>query len=41
MDLTATTLCKDNGIPLIVFAMNEKGNMLKAVMGEKVGTLVK
>ena len=41
MDLTATTLCKDNGIPLIVFAMNEKGNMLKAVNGEKVGTLVK
>ena len=41
MDLTATTLCKDNGIPLIVFAMNEKGNMLKAVMGDKVGTLVK
>lgn len=41
MDLTATTLCKDNNIPLIVFAMNEKGNMLKAVMGEKVGTLVK
>ena len=41
MDLTATTLCKDNGIPLIVFAMNEKGNMLKAVKGEKVGTLVK
>lgn len=41
MDLTATTLCKDNGIPLIVFAMNEKGNMLKAVQGEKVGTLVK
>ncbi len=41
MDLTATTLCKDNQIPLIVFAMNEAGNMRKAVMGEKVGTLVK
>ena len=41
MDLTATTLCKDNQIPLIVFAMNEPGNMRKAVMGEKVGTLVK
>lgn len=41
MDLTATTLCKDNNIPLIVFAMNEKGNMVKAVKGEKVGTLVK
>ena len=41
MDLTATTLCKDNDIPLIVFAMNEKGNMVKAVKGEKVGTLLK
>ena len=41
MDSTATSLCKDNNIPLIVFAMNEKGNMVKAVKGEKVGTLVK
>ncbi len=41
MDLTATTLCKDNNIPLIVFAMSEKGNMLKAVKGEKIGTIVK
>ena len=41
MDLTATTLCKDNDIPLIVFAMSEKGNMLKAVKGEKIGTIVK
>ena len=41
MDSTATSLCKDNNIPLIVFAMSEKGNMLKAVKGEKVGTIVK
>ena len=41
MDSTATSLCRDNNIPLIVFAMNEKGNMVKAVKGEKVGTLVK
>ena len=41
MDSTATSLCKDNGIPLIVFAMSEKGNMLKAVKGERVGTIVK
>ena len=41
MDSTATSLCKDNDIPLIVFAMNEKGNMVKAVKGEKVGTFVK
>lgn len=41
MDSTAISLCKDNNIPLIVFAMNEKGNMVKAVKGEKIGTLVK
>nr|MBP3681481.1 UMP kinase [Clostridia bacterium] len=41
IDSTATSLCKDNGIPLIVFAMSEKGNMLKAVKGERVGTIVK
>ena len=41
MDLTAITLCKDNNIPLIVFAMNENGNMVKAVKGEKVGTFVR
>ena len=41
MDSTATSLCKDNGITLIVFAMSEKGNMLKAVKGERVGTIVK
>ena len=41
MDSTATSLCKDNNIPLIVFAMSEKGNMVKAVKGERVGTLVK
>ena len=41
MDSTAISLCRDNNIPLIVFAMSEKGNMVKAVKGEKVGTLVK
>ncbi len=41
MDSTATSLCRDNNIPLIIFAMSEKGNMIKAVKGKKVGTLVK
>lgn len=41
MDATAISLCKENNIPLIVFAMNESENMIKAVKGEKVGTLVK
>ena len=41
MDSTSISLCKDNNIPLIIFAMSEKGNMVSAVKGEKVGTLVK
>ena len=41
LDSTAISLCKDNNIPLIVFAMSEKGNMVKAVKGERVGTFVK
>lgn len=41
MDSTAASLCKDNKLPLIVFNMNTKGNIVKAVKGEKIGTLVK
>lgn len=41
MDSTSISLCKDNNIPLIIFAMSEEGNMVRAVKGEKVGTLVK
>lgn len=40
MDSTATSLCMDNNIPLIVFDLNTKGNILKAVMGESIGTYV-
>lgn len=40
MDSTATSLCMDNKIPLIVFNINEYGNILKVVLGEKVGTYV-
>ena len=40
MDSTATSLCRDNSIPLIVFAIAEPENMVKAVKGEKVGTIV-
>ena len=40
MDSTATSLCRDNNIPLLVFGINETENILKAVMGEKIGTLV-
>lgn len=40
MDSTATSLCKDNNIPIIVFALDEPGNIKKAVCGENVGTVV-
>src|SRR5699024_5481497 len=40
MDSTATSLCRDNSIPLIVFAIEEPENMIKAITGEKIGTLV-
>ena len=40
MDSTAASLCMDNRIPIIVFGIKEKGNVLKAVMGERIGTIV-
>ena len=40
MDATAISLCRENNIPLVVFAMNESENMIKAVKGETIGTLV-
>jgi uridylate kinase len=40
MDLTATTMCKENNLPIIVFNMDKKGNLLKVINGEKIGTYV-
>lgn len=40
MDMTAFTLCKENKLPIIVFDMNKKGNLVNLVNGQKVGTLV-
>lgn len=40
MDLTAFTLCKENKLPIIVFDINKKGNLLKIIQGESIGTLV-
>lgn len=40
MDSTATTLCMDNDIPIIVFDINKVGNLKKVVEGKKVGTIV-
>ncbi|MBI5324837.1 MAG: UMP kinase [Ignavibacteriae bacterium] len=41
MDQTAITLCRENNLPIIVFNVNEKNNLLKVIMGEEIGTLVK
>lgn len=42
MDMTAFALCKENKIPIIVFDMNQKGNLLKIALGDsKIGTIVK
>ena len=40
MDTTATSLCMDNNIPIIVFDINEKGNLKKLIDGKKIGTIV-
>ncbi|MBN2166416.1 MAG: UMP kinase [Marinilabiliaceae bacterium] len=40
MDLTATTMCKENNLPIIVFDMDTPGNLKKVVCGENIGTLV-
>ncbi|NHN28350.1 UMP kinase [Paenibacillus agricola] len=41
MDSTASSLCMDNNIPLIVFSITESGNIKRVVLGEKIGTIVK
>jgi uridylate kinase len=40
MDTTAVSLCKDNNLPMIIFNMNEPGNIRRVICGEKVGSLV-
>ena len=40
MDLTAFTLCRESGLPIIVFNMNERGNLIRVIEGEQVGTFV-
>ncbi len=41
MDLTATTMCKENRLPIVVFDMDTYGNLAKVISGEKIGTLVR
>ena len=40
MDLTATCMCKENNLPIIVFDMDTVGNLKKVMQGEEIGTLV-
>ena len=40
MDTTAFTLSQENELPIIVFDMNKKGNLMKVVSGESIGTKV-
>lgn len=40
MDLTATTMCKENNLPIVVFDMDTVGNLKKVIEGEEIGTLV-
>ncbi len=40
MDATAVTMCKEHGVPIVVFDMTEPGNILKAVRGDGIGTVV-
>ena len=41
MDLTATTMCKENNLPIVVFDMDTKGNLIKVLRGEAIGTVVR
>ena len=41
MDLTGTTMCRENNMPIYVFDMDTPGNLQKVMLGEKIGTLVK
>lgn len=40
MDSTAASLCRDNSIPILVFGLDNPNNIVKAVMGEKIGTVI-
>lgn len=40
MDMTAISLAMDNDLPLVVFRLKEKGNILRVVCGEDIGTVI-
>ena len=41
MDMTAASMCKDNGIPILVFSLDDPQNIVRACEGEQIGTLVR
>jgi uridylate kinase len=41
MDATATSLCMDNNLPIVVFDLTRRGNIKKVVLGDSIGTIVK
>lgn len=41
MDMTAFTLCKENGLEMVVFDMDTEGNLMRVLRGDKIGTIVK
>lgn len=41
MDSTAASMCRDNSIPIIVFSVDDPHNIVRAVLGEEIGTIVK
>ena len=41
MDMTAFTLCMENDLPIVVFNMRRSGNIMRVIMGERVGSRVK
>ena len=40
MDATAIALCRENNLPIVIFNLNQRGNIQRVVMGERVGSLV-
>ena len=40
MDTTSVTLCMENDIPILVFGLSEEGSIMRAVCGEKIGTII-
>ena len=41
MDTTAITLCMENKIPIVAFGLSEKDSIMRAVKGEKIGTIIR